>query len=142
MRERYAVLTVLSAAILSSCQPAPATPTVVRLDPGLDAIVPPGAVIEKLAGGFLWAEGPIWIADGSCLLFSDTRTNKVHRWKEGEGVSVFLGVLFSLGSSSAIANAVAGVMLTYTRPFKLGDRGKIGETVGDVANPSYLSSLF
>jgi len=55
-----------------------------------------------------------------------------------KGISVFLGVLFSLGSSSAIANAVAGVMLTYMRPFKIGDRVKIGETVGDVMEKSLL----
>ncbi|OGR72671.1 MAG: hypothetical protein A2089_14250 [Elusimicrobia bacterium GWD2_63_28] len=55
-----------------------------------------------------------------------------------KGVSVFLGVLFSLGSTSAIANAVAGVMLTYMRPFKTGDRVKIGETVGDIIEKSLL----
>lgn len=55
-----------------------------------------------------------------------------------KGVSVFLGVLFSLGSSSAISNAVAGIMLTYMRPFKTGDRVKIGETVGDVAEKTLL----
>lgn len=55
-----------------------------------------------------------------------------------KGVSVFLGVLFSLGSSSAIANAVAGIMLTYMRPFKLGDRVKIAETVGDITEKSLL----
>jgi small-conductance mechanosensitive channel len=55
-----------------------------------------------------------------------------------KGVSVFLGVLLSLGSSSAIANAVAGMMLTYMRPFKTGDRVKIGETSGDVVEKTLL----
>ncbi|MDD5209563.1 MAG: mechanosensitive ion channel [Elusimicrobiales bacterium] len=55
-----------------------------------------------------------------------------------KGVSVFLGVLFSLGSSSAIGNAVAGIMLTYMRPFKVGDRVKIAETVGDITEKSLL----
>jgi small-conductance mechanosensitive channel len=49
-----------------------------------------------------------------------------------KGVSVFIGVLFSLGSSSAIANIIAGYMMTYRRAFKLGDRVKIGNAVGDV----------
>jgi small-conductance mechanosensitive channel len=48
------------------------------------------------------------------------------------GISVFLGILFSLGSSSAIANIVAGYMMTYRRAFKVGDRVKIGDVVGDV----------
>ncbi|MDD2732917.1 MAG: mechanosensitive ion channel family protein [Desulfuromonadaceae bacterium] len=55
-----------------------------------------------------------------------------------KGVSVFLGVLFSLGSSSAIANIVAGVILTYTRAFKLGDRVKIADTIGDVVETNLL----
>ena len=50
-----------------------------------------------------------------------------------KGVSIFLGVLFSIGSSSALANILAGYMLTYRRVFKVGDRVKIGDLVGDVA---------
>jgi small-conductance mechanosensitive channel len=49
-----------------------------------------------------------------------------------KGVSLFIGVLFSLGSSSAIANIIAGYMMTYRRAFKVGDRVKIGEAMGDV----------
>lgn len=55
-----------------------------------------------------------------------------------QGVSVFLGVLFSLGSSTAISNAVAGIVITYMRPFKNGDRVKIGEHTGDVIEKSLL----
>ncbi|MFL9482634.1 mechanosensitive ion channel family protein [Chitinophagaceae bacterium LWZ2-11] len=55
-----------------------------------------------------------------------------------QGVSVFLGVLFSIGSSSAIANVVAGVVITYMRPFKIGDRVKIGDVVGDVLEKNLL----
>lgn len=50
-----------------------------------------------------------------------------------KGVSIFLGVLFSIGSSSTLANILAGYMLTYRRVFKVGDRVKIGDLVGDVA---------
>ena len=49
-----------------------------------------------------------------------------------KGISIFVGVLFSLGSSSAIANMVAGLTLTYRRGFKVGDRVKIADFVGDV----------
>jgi small-conductance mechanosensitive channel len=49
-----------------------------------------------------------------------------------KGVSLFLGIVFSLGSSSAISNIIAGYMMTYRRAFKVGDRVKIGEAVGDV----------
>lgn len=55
-----------------------------------------------------------------------------------KGVSVFIGVLFSLGSSSAIANMIAGLVITYMRPFKIGDRIKIGEVTGDVIEKTIL----
>lgn len=55
-----------------------------------------------------------------------------------QGVSVFLGLLISFGSSSAIANAVAGLVITYMRPFKLGDRVKIGEAIGDIIEKNML----
>ena len=49
-----------------------------------------------------------------------------------QGISLFLGLLVSLGSSTAVANLVSGTILTYTRTFKVGDRVKIGDTIGDV----------
>lgn len=55
-----------------------------------------------------------------------------------KGISIFLGVLFSLGSTSAVANIVAGVILTYMRAFRLGDRVQIADTVGDVIEASLL----
>jgi len=55
-----------------------------------------------------------------------------------QGVTVFLGVLFSLGSSSAISNMVSGIVLTYMRPFKIGDRVKVGEITGDVIEKNIL----
>ncbi len=55
-----------------------------------------------------------------------------------KGVSVFLGVLISLGSSSAISNLIAGLVITYMRPFKKGDRVKIGDVVGDVIEKTML----
>lgn len=48
------------------------------------------------------------------------------------GITIFFGLLFSIGSSSAIANIVAGYLLIYRRAFKIGDRIKIGGCVGDV----------
>ena len=55
-----------------------------------------------------------------------------------KGVSLFLGVLFSLGSTSAIVNLVAGIVITYMRPFQIGDRVRIGETLGDVIEKTAL----
>lgn len=55
-----------------------------------------------------------------------------------KGVSLFLGLLVSLGSSSAISNIIAGVVLTYTRAFSVGDRVRIGESTGDVIAKTLL----
>ncbi len=55
-----------------------------------------------------------------------------------KGMSIFFGVLFSLGSTSAISNIVAGVVITYMRPFKVGDRVQIGDTIGDITERSLL----
>ena len=58
-----------------------------------------------------------------------------------QGVSVFLGVLLSLGSSSTIGNMIAGLVLTYMKPFNLGDRIMVGEVKGDVTNNKKAESL-
>lgn len=54
------------------------------------------------------------------------------------GISVFLGLLISLGSAAAIGNIIAGMVLTYMRPFQVGDRVKIADTTGDVMEKTLL----
>ena len=82
-----AVSVVLSPAPMSAQSPAR---TIERLDPALDALVAPDAKIELLAEGFDWTEGPVWHRAGGYLLFSDIPRNTIHRWKEGQGVSVYM----------------------------------------------------
>ncbi|MBE9232445.1 mechanosensitive ion channel family protein [Cuspidothrix issatschenkoi LEGE 03284] len=55
-----------------------------------------------------------------------------------QGISVFLGILFSLGSTAVITNVVAGIILIYTRAFQMGDRIKIGEAIGDIVEKTLL----
>lgn len=71
-------------------KPYPAIGEIERADPRFDALIPPDAVLEKLAEGFEWSEGPVWVRDGGYLLFSDIPRNSVMKWQEGEGVSLFL----------------------------------------------------
>lgn len=69
----------------------PALGTIERIDPRFDAIVPRDAVVERLADGFDWAEGPVWFPDhGGYLLLSDVPQNVIYRWNEPDGVRVFL----------------------------------------------------
>ncbi|MGA7934542.1 MAG: SMP-30/gluconolactonase/LRE family protein [Kovacikia sp.] len=60
-----------------------------RRDPALDAIVPPTAKIEKLASGFQFTEGPVWVKEGGYLLFSDPNANTIYRWSPDGQVSIF-----------------------------------------------------
>ncbi|QIE58179.1 mechanosensitive ion channel [Rasiella rasia] len=55
-----------------------------------------------------------------------------------QGISVFLGFLFTFGSAGSLSNIIAGLVLTYMRLFTIGDRVKIGEVTGDVIEKSSL----
>jgi gluconolactonase len=63
---------------------------VVRHDARFDKLFAKDAHMEKLAGGLIWCEGPTWIKDGGYVLFSDIPRNSVMKWKEGEGLSLFM----------------------------------------------------
>jgi len=62
---------------------------VARLEPGIDEIVPRNAKIHKLAEGFKFTEGPIWVRDGGYLLFSDPNSNTIYKYKPDGQLSVF-----------------------------------------------------
>lgn len=64
--------------------------SVERLDPKIDELIPKDAKIEVLADGFEWTEGPVWVADGEFVLFSDIPNNRIVKWKEGEGTNVYM----------------------------------------------------
>ncbi|GAB1309171.1 mechanosensitive ion channel family protein [Urechidicola sp. KH5] len=55
-----------------------------------------------------------------------------------QGVSIFIGAIISFGSTSAIANIIAGIVITYMRPFQIGDRVKIDQIIGDVVEKNIL----
>ena len=68
----------------------PTIGSIERNDPALDDLVPQDAVLEVLAEGFDWAEGPVWVNGGGFVLFSDIPPNAIYRWKEGEGHTLYL----------------------------------------------------
>src|SRR6202048_2882213 len=59
-----------------------------RLDPSVDRIIPAGAMLERVATGFTWLEGPVWVKDS--LYFADIPGNSIHKWNPVAGVSTFL----------------------------------------------------
>lgn len=63
---------------------------IVHEDPAFEKLLAKDAKIEVLASGFDWSEGPVWVKDSSFLLFSDVPKNKIYKWAEKSGLSVFL----------------------------------------------------
>lgn len=73
---------LVPAVLFAQEKPAPTlTARILRLDPALDTLLAPDAVVEKLAEGFKWSEGPVW-KDGS-VLFSDVPENTIYQWTPG-----------------------------------------------------------
>lgn len=74
-------------------KPQEFTPTITKNDPALDTIIPANAKLEKLATGFLFTEGPVWVphsdASPGYLLFSDPNANTIYRWSQDGQVSVY-----------------------------------------------------
>ncbi len=68
--------------------------SILRVDSRIDALVPTDAQIEKLADGYVFTEGPVWIRSESRLLFSDVRANAIHQWSEEAGASPFIDPVF------------------------------------------------
>lgn len=90
-----------------------------------------------------WAEQTSKIANFLVIVFAAVVAFPYLPGSKSEafrGISIFLGVLFSLGSTSAVANMVSGVILTYTNAFKIGDRIRIGDNFGDVLSNSLLTT--
>lgn len=83
-----------------------------RLDPELDALLAPGARMEKLAGGFHWSEGPAWLAREHALVFSDVPENKVYRWSEQDGASLYLAPSGHTGHGVGFAEPGSNGLIT------------------------------
>ena len=93
------VLTIASGGTIAGCfnlaaqtaERAPLDSTAVnidRLDPAIDQIVPKDAKLERIATGFKWVEGPVWV--NGTLYFAEIPSNTIRRWTPGTGVTMFL----------------------------------------------------
>lgn len=89
-RRAPAVLFSLATCLAAGAAEPELIGSIERLSPALDAIVPADAKVEKLADGFTWAEGPVWIDSGGYLLFTDVPENTLYRWSPRTGLEVFL----------------------------------------------------
>ena len=80
------------AALVSAAAQAPATGSVVRLDPAFDEIVAPGTMVETLKDGFGFINGILWVREGKAehLLVSDIPANIIHKWTPDGAMTTFL----------------------------------------------------
>lgn len=93
----WLVLAVATTAPADDLTPRPTMGEILRLDARAGEVLAPDATIEVLASGLDWSEGPVWIPKddrqhhgGGYVIFSDVPRNRAYRWKEGDGLSVFL----------------------------------------------------
>jgi gluconolactonase len=104
---------------------------VVRLNPAVDDIIPTGAKVEKLADGFGFLEGPVWVRKGGYLLFSDIPANVINKWNPSDGkVSVFLPYSGFTGADSSgvgmqLNNGHAMVTLLGSNAVTLDPQGRV-----------------
>ena len=85
---RFLALTlILAGATVASAQMP--TRTLVKLDPALDELIATDAKIEVLAGGFKWAEGPVWDKKAYAILFTDIPNSRIHKIDRAGKVTVF-----------------------------------------------------
>lgn len=83
--------------------------SIVRLDPAFDQLVPSDAVVEKVASGFQFIEGPVWMSGR--LLFSDIPANTIFSWSEIDGANVFLQPVLPDNSTSGGTGGSNGLAL-------------------------------
>lgn len=114
MHVRTCVVVMVLAALVGGCTtaegpapaPAAASGAILRLDPGLDAVVPAAATVEKVAGGFQFTEGPLWRPSEKRLWFSDVVGNVLRAVTPDGQVEVLID--HAAGHSTAPAGSYIG----------------------------------
>src|ERR1700675_4059793 len=88
---------------------------IVRLNPAIDEIIAPDAKLEKLASGFGFVEGPVWVRKGGYLLFSDIPANVINKWNPQDGkISTFLPYSGFTGTDDSVGMQFSNGHTTVT----------------------------
>lgn len=128
MNRRLALSLISAAVILGVHSPDvigaepddfPSIGRIERHHPQFDSLIDPSARLQKLADGFTWVEGPVWVPkDGGYLLFSDTIENTIWKWQEPSGISTFL-------KPSGLANVTTPLLEPGTNGLTLDAEGRL-----------------
>src|SRR5690606_5873280 len=90
-----ALVAAVSSGLLFSCKPKETsevrtTGSIERMDSAINQLIDKDAVIEILAEGYEWSEGPVWVASHNMLLFSDVPTSTIYKWTADSGTVKYL----------------------------------------------------
>jgi len=138
----FLLLSVLVVGCGTSDRSTPAEPRtfpIERFDPRMDDLIAPGTEVDVLADGFAWAEGPVWIPNGGYLLFSDVPNNRINKWSEDDGLSVWLEPSGYTGSGQPGSNSGSnGLALDTNGELVLAQHGdrRIARLAGGLGDPS------
>lgn len=94
-----------------------------RLSPAFDSLVAKNAKIERIAEGFEFTEGPLWIADGGYLLFTDIPGNRIIRWSESDGATTFLEPVLAADANTGAEGGANGLTLDAERQLIIAEHG-------------------
>lgn len=94
------------------------TGTIERTDPSMDSVLDKDAIVEIIAEGFQWSEGPLWVESQKMLLFSDVPRDTVYKWTEEKGKEVYL--------------TPSGYTGTVPRGGEMGSNGLVLDTKGNL----------
>lgn len=95
--------------------------SILRLDPRFSSLVPPGALIEKVADGFTFIEGPVWLSDEEALLFTDVVGNALYRWSEADSATAVLDPYFEGELEGVVFGGPNGLTLDRDGLLVIGD---------------------
>jgi len=98
--------------------------SILRLSPRFGSLVPPGAVIEKVAEGFTFIEGPVWIGEEQRLLFSDVRADVIYQYTDGGGARVLIEAFFGGSTEGRRTWGPNGLTRDATGRLVIADQGR------------------
>ena len=90
MKQPTLFLSILTLLLCFSTKGQEKPDAVDRINEDINELIPKGAVLETLAEGFSWSEGPVWVPELKAVLFTDVPQNKAYRWDEANGLQVYL----------------------------------------------------
>ncbi|TXE07215.1 sulfatase-like hydrolase/transferase [Seonamhaeicola algicola] len=119
--------------ILDSLKKYPTTGSIERIAPELDSIISKHARIDVVAQGFNWSEGPVWQPKGQNLYFSDVPENKVYKWNDLDGLSVYLST--SKNSNGLAIDAEGDLILCQHATRSVSKLASLKDTLNPVYKP-------